>query len=141
MGFDLDILRDVNFLLGFVLTLFSVVGAIILWIVRRVRAVAETVHAEGSASWSGLGQRLDAVEEDMERVVHDVRNMRAQSDALGRRLDKIEASMEQLARKDDMAILSRDFAEFRGAIGAEIKRNSGMLHTMYEAHMRASTKT
>lgn len=139
MNIDLDLLRNVQFLVGFLALIFTTAAGVMLWFHRRVKAIAEAVHAEGSASWHGLGQRLDAVEEDVEKVAHDVRNVRAQNDALGRRLDKMEASISMLARKEDVALLSRDLAKFQGEVGAEIRRNSGMIHTMYEALVRASS--
>jgi hypothetical protein len=129
------------------LTFGVVVGLVTGWaglatyFSRRIRSISTDVAIEVSAPHKETMGRVDQVERQLSHVAGDVATLRQDHAAIGRRMSSIEATMEGVARKDDLALLAREFAEFRGSALSELRVTSGQVDTLYRALVRANQDT
>jgi predicted nucleic acid-binding Zn-ribbon protein len=134
----LETLKQAELVLGFVLALVSSGAAAILWGNRRIKAISRSVTAAAVEPLGENTRRLDDVEGEVEQVMQRVTELRADVGGLTDRIQGVEALMQTVAQQRDLAALSQDLGELRGAITAEMRMVSGQMHTLYEAALRAS---
>lgn len=117
------------------------VGAVIYGLWRRVRVVSDASAREAveplAEPLAEAVRRLEKVEAETHRVVKDVSNLRTAQTVLDRRIGRIETALEGVSRKEDLAALGSDFAEFRGSASAELRQINSLVQSINLAILRA----
>jgi hypothetical protein len=125
-------------MLGLVVGTVGAWAALATWFSRRVRAISHDVAVEVGAPHRETMRRVDQVEQQLAGVAGDVATLRDDHAAIGRRMSRLEQTMEGVARKDDLALFAREFAEFRGSALSQLRVTSGQVDTLYRALVRAN---
>ncbi|MGB3409127.1 MAG: hypothetical protein WBA67_16720 [Jannaschia sp.] len=138
-AFSIETLKNAQFLIGFIVSLFMLGSGIVFWVHRRMKAVAEGVSRDASAPYGATLKRVEKLEQDVHRISEDVSSLLVDQRGMDKRMGRIETVIEGVARKEDLSGLSREFAEFRGTVTAENKQIGGMVHSIHAAILRQSS--
>jgi len=126
----IDALRTVDLVIGLIITLFTVGVAIVLWLQRRMRAIATAGDRKADASRAATAQRLIDLETDVE-------GLRTEVQSVNGRLGHVERSLETVARVRDVDRIRSEIAEMRGSFTTHMAMVSGQVDTLYKAALRA----
>ena len=119
-----------------VFTVTSIAGGL-MWVGKRIRAVSSDVAQEALAPHAATVGRVAGVERDLADVAEDIKVLKQDHGLIAKRMSRLETTIENVARREDLVTLSREFAEFRGTVVAENRQMSGMVDSMYKALLRA----
>ncbi len=137
----LTYLQTTNVLLAIIIAIFTLASGVVVFVHRRMRAIAKDVAREGGAAQVETTARLDLIDADVGRVRVQVATL---ADSLGKLSDRVvgvERTMETVARSADVAALRTDVAEFKGSTVAKLDAVAGLLDTLYQAALRSSQPT
>lgn len=123
---DLDLLRQVDIVVGLMLALGGALLSAIVWYDRRGRSYVDGRVATVDAGRAETHRRLDVLERRIEEVDGDV-------EQTIRRLGVIEAHIAALATREQVA----DLRERMGHMEGSVQRIGGQLDTLYRAAMRS----
>jgi hypothetical protein len=130
-------LQTTNVLVGLIIALFGAISGVVVFVHRRMRAIATDVAREGGTAQAETTARLDLIDGDMSRLRAQVGKVSEDLGKLSERVVGVERTMETVARSADVAALRTDLAEFKGATVAKLDGVAGLLDTLYQAALRS----
>lgn len=134
----LTYLQTTNVLLGLILALCGAASAVVVFVHRRMRAIATDVAREAAPVRAEIAARLDLVDGDLSRMRSQVSKVAQDVDRLGERVVSVERTMETVARAADVALLRAEVAAMGGRLDERTAAMAGTLDTLYQAALRAS---
>lgn len=123
---------------GILTAISGFLGGVLIWVWKRIRAISDGSARDAVEPFKETVKRLEKLEVDVHQTTHDVANLRTSQTALSGRIGRIETTLESVARKEDVAGLFREFAEFRGSTTSELRQISSMVHSITTAILRSS---
>lgn len=134
----LTYLQTTNVLLGLILGLFGAASGVVIFVHRRMRAIAKDVAREGGAAQADTAARLNLLDGDVGRMRVQVAKVAEDVQRLNDRVGGVERVMETVARAADVAALRTEVASMSGRLEERTAQMAGTLDTLYQAALRAS---